>query len=126
MAGIRGSDTQPELLVRRYLHAAGLRFRLNDRLLPGRPDIVLPRYRSVVFVHGCFWHRHPGCRYATTPLARAEFWASKFALNIQRDKRVVAELEALGWTVLTFWECEMRDPANLDMLFWHIVSAGSR
>jgi DNA mismatch endonuclease (patch repair protein) len=126
MAGIKGSNTQPELLIRRYLHAAGLRFRLNDSRLPGRPDIVLPRHRVVVFVHGCFWHRHLGCRYATTPATRADFWASKFSSNVQRDKRVAAELAALGWNVLTLWECEMRDPENLDELFWRIVSADSQ
>lgn len=125
MAGIKGSNTQPELLVRRYLHATGLRFRLHDRRLPGRPDIVLPRYRTVVLIHGCFWHRHPDCRYATTPATRADFWASKFSSNVQRDQRVAAALVSLGWKVLTFWECETRDPANLDLLFFRIVSDDS-
>lgn len=121
MAGIKGSDTQPEKLVRRYLHATGLRFRLHDHGLPGKPDIVLTRYKTVIFVHGCFWHRHPDCRYATTPATRADFWAEKFSANVLRDRRVAKALEALGWNVLTFWECELRDPEALDALFWSIV-----
>lgn len=126
MAGIRGRDTKPEMVVRSYLHAAGLRFRLHDRRLPGRPDIVLSRYRTVVLVHGCFWHRHPGCRYATTPSSRSEFWTTKFAANVDRDRRDVGELLALGWNLITIWECETRDAERLDQLFWKIVLNGSR
>lgn len=122
MSSIKGGDTKPELLVRRYLHAAGLRFRLHDASLPGRPDIVLPRYRAAVFVHGCFWHRHSGCRYATTPSNRREFWAAKFASNVRRDERVTQALIDAGWTVLTIWECECSDPERLDRLFWAIVN----
>lgn len=121
MAGIKGGDTKPERLVRRYLHAAGLRFRLHDRSLPGRPDIVLPRYKTVVFIHGCFWHRHQDCRYATTPTTRADFWANKFSANVLRDQRDAEALANLGWNVLVFWECELRDPAKLDALYWSIV-----
>ena len=122
MSAIRGKDTGPEMLVRRYLHACGLRYRLHLRGLPGRPDLVFPGYRTVVFVHGCFWHRHPACRFATTPATRAEFWADKFVRNVARDQTNTAALAALGWQVLTIWECEARDPLVLDQLFWKILS----
>lgn len=122
MRGIKGRDTQPELAVRRYLHATGLRYRLHDKRLPGRPDIVLLRFGTVVFVHGCFWHRHEGCPYATTPASRTEFWARKFTQNVRRDAGNVRTLEAAGWTVLTMWECQSRDLMLLDELFWRIVS----
>lgn len=125
MAGIRGRHTAPEIAVRRYLHGAGLRFRLHDRRLPGRPDLVLPAYRTAVLVHGCFWHRHPGCRYATTPATRPEFWAAKFAANVDRDRRNAATLEAMGWNVMVVWECETRNEIALDQLFWAIVAIGT-
>jgi DNA mismatch endonuclease, patch repair protein len=121
MRGIKGRDTQPELAVRRYLHATGLRYRLHDRRLPGSPDIVLPRFGTVVFVHGCFWHRHQGCRYATTPSSRTEFWSRKFTQNVWRDAGNISALQAAGWTVLTMWECQTRDSVLLDALFWQIV-----
>lgn len=108
MAAIGGRNTAPELAVRKGLHAAGLRFRLHRRGLPGRPDIVLPKYRSVVFVHGCFWHRHRGCRFATTPASNAEFWRQKFEGNVKRDKRQRVALRGLGWQVFTVWECQAR------------------
>lgn len=108
MAAIGGRNTVPELAVRKGLHAAGLRFRLHRRGLPGSPDIVLPRYRSIVFVHGCFWHRHRGCRFATTPASNAEFWREKFESNVKRDKRQRAALRRLGWRVFTVWECQAR------------------
>lgn len=113
MAAIRGKDTAPELAVRRILHAMGLRFRLHRRDLPGRPDIVLPKHRTVVFVHGCFWHRHEDCRYTTTPKTRQEFWQSKFAANIERDRRNRTDLLQLGWRVIVIWECELRQPSDL-------------
>jgi len=118
MSGIRGADTRPELLVRRHLHAAGFRFRLHARALRGRPDLVLPRWKAAIFVHGCFWHRHPGCRYATTPATRPEFWREKFERNLQRDAAVRVALEDEGWRVATVWECALRrDPAQtLDAL----------
>jgi DNA mismatch endonuclease (patch repair protein) len=124
MSAIRGRDTDPELAVRLYLHGAGLRFRVNVRGLPGTPDLVLGKHRVVVFVHGCFWHRHPGCHFATTPSTRATFWDGKFAANVERDRRNEAQLRGLGWTVLTIWECETRSIARLDELFWQIVAAG--
>lgn len=122
MAAIRGKDTGPELRVRRYLHAAGLRFRLHDRGLPGSPDIVFSRRRLALFVHGCFWHRHPGCRFASTPAVRQEFWDTKFEANIRRDARVAADIAELGWKVIIIWECETRDELALDHLCWHILS----
>ena len=113
MAAIRGKDTAPELAVRRILHAMGLRFRLHRRDLPGRPDIVLPKHRTVVFVHGCFWHRHEDCRYTTTPKTRQEFWQTKFAANVERDRRNRTDLLQLGWRVIVVWECELRQPSDL-------------
>jgi DNA mismatch endonuclease, patch repair protein len=107
MARIRGVNTSPELAVRRFLHERGFRFRLHLRELPGRPDIVLPKLHTAIFVHGCFWHRHPGCKKATTPSTRKTFWKAKFEANVERDKRKVAELRDRGWTVITVWECEV-------------------
>lgn len=109
MARIRGKDTKPELVVRRFLHQNGFRFRLQRRDLPGRPDIVLPKLRSVIFVHGCFWHRHAGCFRTTTPTTRRDFWEHKFKQNIERDLRNVAELSVQGWKTLTIWECEVTE-----------------
>lgn len=108
MAGIRSRNTKPELVIRRALHKAGFRFRLDDRSLPGRPDIVLRKHRAVVFVHGCFWHRHAGCRYAATPKTRPQFWAEKLGRNVQRDEEARVRLRHLGWRVATVWECETR------------------
>jgi len=108
MSGIRGRNTRPERLLRRALHAAGFRYRLNVGSLPGRPDIVLPRYRAAVFVHGCFWHRHAKCRYATTPATRSEFWAAKFEANVRRDHAAQAQLLKQGWRVAVVWECGTR------------------
>jgi DNA mismatch endonuclease, patch repair protein len=108
MASIRGKDTRPELLLRRALHSRGFRYRLHARSLPGRPDLVLPRWRAVVFVHGCFWHRHSGCRYATTPATRPEFWQAKFDANVARDARSMEALEAQQWRVAIVWECAQR------------------
>lgn len=109
MGRIRGKDTEPEKCVRSLLHQLGYRFRLHDRNLPGRPDIVLPRFRTVIFVHGCFWHRHSGCRYAYSPKSRREFWEEKFARNVVRDQDAQAVLACAGWRVVTVWECETRD-----------------
>lgn len=108
MAGIRGRNTQPELLLRRELHARGFRFRLHRKDLPGCPDLVFPRYHAALFVNGCFWHRHPGCRYASTPATRAEFWQKKFDANVARDKAAVEDLAIHGWRVAVVWECALR------------------
>lgn len=109
MARIGPKDTKPELRVRKLAHHLGYRFRLHRQDLPGTPDLVFPRYRAVVFVHGCFWHRHQGCRYATTPATRRDFWESKFERNVARDRRAIESLEEIGWKVLVIWECETRD-----------------
>lgn len=109
MSSIRSKDTRPEWILRCGLHRMGFRYRLHDRRLPGVPDLVFPRYRTVVFVHGCFWHRHEGCRRATFPKTRPGFWAEKFAKNTERDARNRAELESAGWRVLVVWECELED-----------------
>jgi len=114
MANIRGRDTAPELAVRRIAHRMGLRFRLHRKDLPGRPDLVFPKHRLAVFVHGCFWHRHRGCRYAYTPKSRVAFWAEKFAANVARDAHQKRALEVLGWRVLVIWECETRHEAAVE------------
>ena len=108
MSRIKGRDTQPEKTLRSLLHRNGLRFRIHDKRLPGHPDIVLPKYRSVIFVHGCFWHRHPGCRYASVPETRSAFWNEKFSRNVERDRRNVFLLEEAGWNTIIVWECELK------------------
>lgn len=113
MAGIGSRDTVPELVLRRALHARGLRYRLHDRRLPGTPDLVFPRFEAVCFVHGCFWHRHAGCTYATTPTTRLEFWQAKFDSNIERDRRNRRELLEAGWRVAIVWECALRRKGEL-------------
>ena len=113
MSRIRGKDTAPEKAVRSLLNQLGFRFRLHRRDLPGRPDIVLPKYRSVVLVHGCFWHRHPRCKYAYEPKSRVEFWQRKFRRNVERDREVREQLETLGWRVLVVWECELKNEEAL-------------
>jgi len=113
MKKVRQRDTRPEIVVRRTAHTLGYRFRLHRRDLPGSPDLVFPRHTVAVFVHGCFWHRHPGCRYASTPKNNSEFWNDKFRRNVERDARKESELRDLGWRVLVIWECETRDPEGL-------------
>lgn len=115
MALIRDRDTKPEIRVRRALHGAGYRYRLHAKHLPGKPDIVFPSRRMVLFVHGCFWHQHPSskCKLARMPKSRLDFWLPKLTGNRERDARKVAELEAMGWTVQIIWECETRDSAGL-------------
>lgn len=113
MSRIKGRDTGPELRVRRCAHALGFRFRLHSKHLPGRPDLVFPRLKTVIFVHGCFWHRHKGCPHTSTPKTRVGFWQEKFQANIDRDIRVAASLRLLGWRVLTIWECQSKDTAKL-------------
>ncbi|MCY3825742.1 MAG: DNA mismatch endonuclease Vsr [Nitrospinae bacterium] len=113
MSKIRGRNTVPELVVRRIAHKLGLRFRLHRKDLPGCPDLVFPKYRLVVFVHGCFWHRHEGCQYAYKPKSRIEFWTEKFASNVARDRRNEEALRNLGWRVLVIWECETKNEGSV-------------
>lgn len=109
MSGIRGKNTQPELRLRRLLHAEGFRFRLHDKRLPGKPDIVLPKWKVAIQVQGCFWHRHEGCRFATVPATRPEFWAEKFAANVERDRRNLQKLHEADWRTVVIWECCLRE-----------------
>lgn len=114
MRAVRGKDTAPELRVRKWLHRRGFRFRLHDEKLPGRPDIVLPRRKVAIFVHGCFWHRHEGCRKAAMPKSRREYWAEKFAANVERDALRTEELNAMCWRVAVIWECALSDEATFE------------
>ena len=108
MAAIHSSSTKPELKLRRALWSLGFRYRINERHMPGKPDIVLPKYRTVVFIHGCFWHGHKDCKYYTVPKTNTEFWTAKVARNQQRDQEVWRQLEAKGWFVIIIWECELK------------------
>ena len=113
MARIKGKDTKPEICVRRMAHALGYRFRLHRRNLPGTPDLTFPRLEKVIFVHGCFWHQHVGCRYAYQPKSNFPFWKKKFSENQTRDTRALEDLRSLGWKVLVVWECQTRKPEKL-------------
>lgn len=121
MSRIRGRDTGPEWIVRRLLHRLGYRFRLHRKDLPGKPDIVLPKYRVVVFVHGCFWHSHPGCPRSTRPVQNREFWDAKLDRNSDRDQENRENLEALGWKVIVIWQCELRDQKALTAEFGRLL-----
>ena len=112
MAAIKGKDTKPEMIVRKYLFSRGMRFRVQVRKLPGNPDIVLTKYKTVIFVNGCFWHGHEGCRYFRLPKSNIEFWEEKIERNVARDVRNEAELKALGWRVVRVWECEIKTVAE--------------
>jgi DNA mismatch endonuclease, patch repair protein len=107
MGRIRGINTKPEVMLRKALHKLGLRFRLHYSLLPGKPDIVLPKYRTVIFVHGCFWHRHEKCKRAFTPTSNISFWKEKFQKTVARDVKVIMEIQSKGWRVFVIWECEL-------------------
>jgi DNA mismatch endonuclease (patch repair protein) len=109
MSAIKSKNTKPEIKVRKVLHSMGYRFRLHSKDLPGSPDIVLPKYKTVIFVHGCFWHRHENCKYASTPKTRQEFWEAKFRENINRDKLNQENLSSKGWKIIVVWECEIND-----------------
>ena len=113
MSKIRGKNTGPELIVRSLLHAMGFRFRIHVKKLPGQPDVVLARHRKIILVHGCFWHAHPGCKRATRPTTRAEFWSRKIDGNVKRDEAVRIALRELGWNVLVVWQCETLRPEVL-------------
>lgn len=112
MAAVKGKDTKPEMIVRKYLFSRGMRFRVQVRKLPGAPDIVLPKYKTAIFVNGCFWHGHEGCKYFRLPKSNVEFWKEKIERNIERDKESMQALLDLGWKVIRVWECELRNKAN--------------
>lgn len=114
MSRVRSKDTSPELAVRKIVHALGYRFRLHRRDLPGTPDMILPKHRAVIFVHGCFWHRHPKCRKASNPTTRVEFWTEKFRRNVERDKTDRNRLRRRGWRVLVVWECQTKNAAEVE------------
>ena len=118
MSRIAGKNTKPEELVRKYLFSKGFRYRKNVRKLPGTPDVVLPKYRTVIFVNGCFWHGHEGCKYFVWPKNNAEFWRQKIETNISRDQRKEAQLRDMGWNVMIVWECELRPPKRQATLEW--------
>jgi DNA mismatch endonuclease (patch repair protein) len=121
MRAVAQKNTGPELKVRRRLHALGYRFRLHRRDLPGTPDIVLPRYKAVILVHGCFWHQHPGCRRAARPQTRQGYWLPKLDRNVARDAAALAALETLGWRVLVVWECELRASKEIDAVLQEFI-----
>ena len=108
MSHVRGKDTKPEVMVRQFLFAQGFRYRLYRKDLPGKPDIVLPKYKTVIFINGCFWHGHSGCKYATIPKANHDFWLAKISGNIERDKSNYAKLFELGWKVIEIWQCKLK------------------
>jgi DNA mismatch endonuclease (patch repair protein) len=113
MSAIKSKNTKPEIKVRKILHSMGYRFRLHSKDLPGSPDIVLPKYKTVIFVHGCFWHRHENCKYASTPKTRKEFWNKKFKENIKRDLEIQDKIKNLDWRSVVIWECETKNIENL-------------
>lgn len=116
MSRIKGKDTKIEVKVRSWLFARGFRFRKNDKRYPGKPDIVLPKYKTVIFINGCFWHRHEGCKYATMPKTRVDYWIAKFERNVANDKLHVKQLEELGWNVITLWECELKKDSFIERM----------
>ncbi|WP_244110220.1 very short patch repair endonuclease [Burkholderia cenocepacia] len=116
MRAVKSKDTGPEMIVRRFLHAAGLRYRLHDGRLPGKPDLVFPGRRIALFVHGCFWHQHPNCSAAARPKSSSDYWTRKLDGNVVRDARHLDALKAAGWTALIIWECETRNPEALNAL----------
>lgn len=121
MSGIKGKNTVPEMKVRRFLHANGFRYRLHDYKLAGKPDLVLPKYNMVIFVHGCFWHRHSGCKHATNPVQNREKWQEKFKKNVERDQRQIATLLATGWQITIIWECGLKlSQFDLEWLIFHL------
>lgn len=123
MSSVAQKNTRPELLVRRLLHRKGYRFRLHQKDLPGVPDIVFPGRRKIIFVHGCFWHRHPGCPRASLPKTRVAYWRKKFAANVVRDRRTSRKLKELGWKIGVVWECELKDTKNLEDKLDHFLNS---
>ena len=116
LSSVRSKSTKPEIIVRQFLHSKGFRFRINKKTLPGKPDLVLKKYQSIIFVHGCFWHRHHGCNNSSNPKKNKKYWNDKFEMNISRDKKVQKELKLLGWQVIIMWECELNDDSLDDLI----------
>jgi DNA mismatch endonuclease (patch repair protein) len=116
MSRIRGKDTKPELLVRKFLFARGIRYRLHDKKLPGKPDMVFPKYKTVLFIHGCFWHGHEGCRYYVTPKTNTEWWLAKINGNMIKDKSSIMQLEQQGWKVIVIWECSLKPAVFIETM----------
>lgn len=121
MSQIKGKNTKPEMLVRKFLHAHGFRYRLHVKNLPGKPDIVLPKYKTVIFVHGCFWHGHEGCKYFVIPKTRTDWWLNKINSNIANDRKAISELKSMGWNIINLWECELK-PAKIDKTFLSLLN----
>jgi len=127
MSRISGRDTKPEIVVRKLIHSFGFRFRLHVRSLPGNPDIVLPKHRKIIFVHGCFWHGHASCKRSKRPTTNTGFWNNKISGNIERDKAIIANLKELGWRTLTIWQCEINDHEKLlELLRDYLLSGGDK
>ena len=122
MSAIKSKNTKPEIAVRKLLHSMGYRFRLHRKDLPGSPDIVLPKYKTVIFVHGCFWHRHENCKYASNPKTRKEFWENKFKGNVKRDLEIQKNIKNIEWRSLVIWECETKNMENLRVKIFDIFS----
>lgn len=122
MSMIKGKNTKPEMLVRRYLHAQGFRYRLHSKNLPGKPDIVLPKYKTIIFVHGCFWHGHKMCKYFVIPKSNTDFWVNKINGNIINDNKVLVPLKKEGWTIVVVWECELKKD-NIDKTLTALVNS---
>ena len=120
MSRIKGKNTKPEMLVRRFLHANGFRYKLHDKTLPGKPDIVLPKYKTVIFIHGCFWHGHEGCKYYIVPKTRTEWWLNKINGNIANDEKALKALKKEGWKIITLWECNLK-PSTIDRTLTRFV-----
>lgn len=114
MSKVSGKETKPEILIRKFLFSKGFRFRKNDKKLPGKPDIVLPKYKTVIFVHGCFWHQHKNCKKAARPTSNTEFWNVKLDRNLKRDKENIKYLKNLGWKVIVIWECTLKNAEKLE------------
>lgn len=121
MSRIKGKDTKPELVVRKFLYSKGFRYRLHDKRLPGKPDIVLPKYKTVIFINGCFWHGHEGCKYFVVPKTRTEWWVEKISKNIYNDQKNMNSLIEMGWKVIVLWECELK-VINIEFVFKELIA----
>ncbi len=121
MSRIKGKNTKPEMLVRRFLHAHGFRYKLHDKTLPGKPDIVLPKYKTVIFIHGCFWHGHEGCKYYVVPKTRTEWWLNKINGNIANDEKAIKALKEEGWKIIMLWECDLKT-INIQQILYSLLN----